>query len=79
MFDGSPGLLWWWCCHGGGFPLQYVRACCMIHSFLTLGFIPYDDVYITIGVYIFHQKDFMVMYSFIFTYEYVFYYILGQR
>ena len=51
--DGSPGLLRWRCCHGGGFPLQYVRACFMTHSFLTLGFISYDDVYITNGVYIF--------------------------
>ena len=50
MFDDSPGLLRWRCCHGGGFPLQYVRACFMTHSFLTLGFIAYDDVYITIGV-----------------------------
>ena len=53
MFDGSPGLLWWRCCHGGGFPLQYGRTCFMTHSFLSLGFIPYDDVYITIGVYFF--------------------------
>ena len=74
--DGSPGLLWWRCCHGGGFPLQYVRACFMTHSFLTLGFISYDDVYITNGVYIF---IIMVMYSCIFTYECVFYYVLGQR
>ena len=51
--DGSPGLLRWWCCHGGGFPLQYVRSFFMTHSFLTLGFISYDDVYITNGVYIF--------------------------
>ena len=48
MFDGSPGLLRWRCCHGGGFPLQYVRAC----------FIAYHDVYITIGVYIFSRKIF---------------------
>ena len=54
--DGSPGLLRWRCCHGGGFPLQYVRACFMTHSFLTLGFISYDDVYITNGVYIFMRK-----------------------
>ena len=46
-------LLRWRCCHGYGFPLQYVRACFMTHSFLTLGFISYDDVYITNGVYIF--------------------------
>ena len=51
--NSSPGLLRWRCCHGGGFPLQYVRACFMTHSFLTLGFISYDDVYITTGVYIF--------------------------
>ena len=52
-----PGLYWRWrCCHGGGFPLQYVRTCFMTHSFLTLGFITYDDVYITIGVYIFIRK-----------------------
>ena len=56
MLDGSRGLLRWRCCHGGGFPLQYVRACFMTHSFLTLGFIPYDDAYITIGVYIFIRK-----------------------
>ena len=54
--DGSPGLLRWRCCHGGGFPLQYVRACLMTHSFLTLGFISYEDVYITNGVYIFIRK-----------------------
>ena len=54
--DGSPGLLRWRCCHGGGFPLQYARACFMTHSFLTLGFISYDDVYITNGVYIFIRK-----------------------
>ena len=54
--DGSPGLLWWRCCHGGGFPLQYARACFMTHSFLTLGFISHDDVYITNGVYIFIRK-----------------------
>ena len=54
--DGSPGLLRWRCCHGGGFPLQYVRACFMTHSFLTLDFISYDDVYITNGVYIFIRK-----------------------
>ena len=54
--DGSPGLLRWRCCHGGGFPLQYLRACFMTHSFLTLGFISYDDVYITNGVYIFIRK-----------------------
>ena len=54
--DGSPGLLRWRCCHGGGFPLQYVRACFMTHSFLTLGFISYDDVYITNDVYIFIRK-----------------------
>ena len=56
--DGSPGLLRWrWrCCHGGGFPLQCVRAFFMTHSFLTLGFISYDDVYITNGVYIFIRK-----------------------
>ena len=65
-------------CHGGGFPLQYVRACFMMHSFLTLGFIRCDDVYITI-VFYFYQKDFMVMYRWIFTYECVFYYVLGQR
>ena len=28
----------------------------MTHSFLTLGFIAYDDVYITIGVYIFAER-----------------------
>ena len=28
----------------------------MTHSFLTLGFISYDDVYITNGVYIFMRK-----------------------
>ena len=28
----------------------------MTHSFLPLGFIAYDDVYITIGVYIFIRK-----------------------
>ena len=54
--DGSPGLLRWRCCHGGGFPLQYARACFMTHSFLILGFISYDDVYITNGVYIFIRK-----------------------
>ena len=54
--DGSPGLLRWRCCHGGGFPLQYARACFMTHSFLTLGFISYDDVYITNGVYIVIRK-----------------------
>ena len=31
--DGSPGLLRWRCCHGGGFPLQYARACFLTHSF----------------------------------------------
>ena len=56
IIDGSPSLLRWWCCHGGGFPLQYVRACFMTHSFLTLGIISYDDVYITNGVYIFMRK-----------------------
>ena len=40
------------------FPLQYVRACFMTHSFLTLGFISYDDVYITNGVYIFWWERF---------------------
>ena len=65
--DGSPGLLRWRCCHGGVFPLQYVRASFMTHSFLTLGFISYADVYITNGVNIFcYEKDFMVMYSCIF-------------
>ena len=54
--DGSPGPMRWRCCHGGGFPLQYVRVCFMTHSFLTLGFISYDDVYITNGVYIFMRK-----------------------
>ena len=53
MFDGSPGLLRWRCRRGGGFPLQYVRACFMTHLFLTLGSIPCDDVYIIICVYIF--------------------------
>ena len=56
MFHGSPGLLHWRCCYGGGFPLQYVHACVMKHSFLTLDFIPYIDVYITNGVYIFIRK-----------------------
>ena len=56
VFDSSPGLLRWRCCHGGDCPLQYVRACFMTHLLLTLGVIPYDDVYINIGVYIFIRK-----------------------
>ena len=47
MFDGSPGLLRWRCSHGGGFPLQYVRACFMTHSFLTLGFIPLVFIFLS--------------------------------
>ena len=30
--------------------LEVYASCFMMHSFLTLGFIAYDDVYITSGV-----------------------------
>ena len=50
----------WPCCGGGAVTVAAFRynmcACFMTHSFLTWVFIPYDDVYITIDVYIFIRK-----------------------